>query len=97
MIATGGGAFMDEETRALILRRCLAVWLDADVDTLAARVARRSHRPLLAGKDPRRLLGELAAVRNPVYAEAHLRVLSDSGPHDRTVERILEALAERAR
>lgn len=96
VVATGGGAFMDPETRALVLERCLAVWLDADIDTLAARVARRGHRPLLAGKDPRALLRELAEVRNPVYAEAHLRIPSDSGPHERTVERILAAIAERA-
>jgi shikimate kinase len=97
VVATGGGAFMDAETRDLILERCLAVWLDADIETLVARVGRRGHRPLLAGKDPRAFLGELAAVRNPVYAEAHLRVTSDNGPHERTVERILEAMAERAR
>jgi shikimate kinase len=97
VVATGGGAFMDEESRALILRRCLAVWLDADVDTLATRVARRGHRPLLAGRDPAALLRELAAARNPVYAEAHLRVPSDAGSHERTVDRILEAMAERAR
>lgn len=97
VVATGGGAFMDPETRALILRCCLAVWLDADIEVLAARVARRGQRPLLAGKDAGARLRELAAVRNPVYAEAHLRVTSDSGPHDRTVERILEAMAERAR
>jgi shikimate kinase len=95
VVATGGGAFMDPETRALILRRCLAVWLDADIDTLAERVTRRGHRPLLAGKDPGALLRELAEARNRVYAEAHLRVLSDSGPHQRTVERILEAMAGR--
>jgi shikimate kinase len=97
VVATGGGAFMDSETRALILKRCLAVWLDADAETLAARVARRGRRPLLAGKDPAAFLRELAAVRNPVYAEAHLRIVSDAGPHDRTVGRILEALAVRAR
>jgi shikimate kinase len=97
VVATGGGAFMDAETRALILRRCLAIWLDADLDTLAARVARRGHRPLLAGKDAGALLRELAAVRNPVYAEAHLRILSGGGPHESTVDRIVEALAERAR
>lgn len=96
VVATGGGAFMDTETRALILRRCLAVWLDADIETLAARVARRGHRPLLAGRDPGPLLRELAAVRNPVYAEAHLRIVSGPGPHERTVERILEAMAERS-
>ena len=97
VIATGGGAFMDAETRALILERCLAIWLEADLATLAARVARRGHRPLLAGRDPLAFLHDLAAARGPVYAQAHLRVLSDSGPHERTVGRIVEALAERAR
>jgi shikimate kinase len=97
VVATGGGAFMDSETRALILQRCLAIWLDAEIDTLAGRVVRRGHRPLLDGKDPAAFLRELAAVRNPVYAEAHLRIHSDSGPHERTVDRIVEALAERAR
>ena len=97
VVATGGGAFMDPETRTLILERCLAIWLDADIGILAGRVARRGHRPLLAGKDAGALLRELAEVRNPVYAEAHLRVVSDSGPHGRTVERILEAMAERTR
>ncbi len=96
VIATGGGAFIDPETRALILDRCIAIWLDADVETLAKRVARRGHRPLLAGKEPLPLLSELAAARGPIYAEAHLRVVSALGPHERTVERILAALAERA-
>jgi shikimate kinase len=97
VIATGGGAFMDDQTRALILDRCVAVWLEAGVDTLAERVARRSHRPLLAGKDPPLFLRELAEIRHPIYAEAHLRVRSEAGPHERTVERIVEALAEYAR
>jgi shikimate kinase len=97
VIATGGGAFMDEETRALILDRCTAIWLEADVETLAQRVARRGHRPLLAGKDPLPLLQGLAEVRDPVYAEAHLRVASGPGPHELTVDRIVQALAERAR
>jgi shikimate kinase len=94
VIATGGGAFMDPETRALILDRCIAVWLEAEVETLARRVARRGHRPLLAGKDPLPLLRKLAEARNPVYAEAHLRVRSEAGPQERTVERIVEALRE---
>ena len=97
VIATGGGAFMDSETRALILDRCVAVWLEADLETLAVRVARRGHRPLIAGKDPLAFLSDLAEVRGPVYAEAHLRVPSDGGPHERTVDRIVAALAERAR
>jgi shikimate kinase len=95
VIATGGGAFMDESTRALILDRCTAVWLDGEVETLARRVARRQHRPLLAGKDPRTLLEGLSKLRNPVYAEAHIAVRSDLGPHNRTVDHILAALAAR--
>ena len=94
VIATGGGAFMDDETRALILERCFAVWLRADPQTLAARVARRDTRPLLAGRDPLPLLRELAARRDPFYAEAHLHVESDSGPHEAAVERILEAMGK---
>lgn len=97
VIATGGGAFLDPETRALILERCIAVWLEAEVETLAERVTRRGHRPLLVGKDPLPFLRELAEARNPVYAEAHLRVRSEAGPHERTVERILEVLAEHVR
>ena len=83
MIATGGGAFMDAETRALILARCTAIWLDAEVETLAERVGRRGRRPLLEGKDPLVLLQRLAEVRNPVYAEAHLTIRSGALPHER--------------
>jgi len=93
VIATGGGAFMDPRTRALILERCIAIWLDADIATLADRVARRDHRPLLAGKNPVEVLEALAAVRNPVYALAHHHIRSQALPHERTVERILAALA----
>jgi shikimate kinase len=93
IIATGGGAFMDAKTRALILERCIAIWLDADVETIAERVARRDHRPLLKDKDPAALVGELARVRNPVYAQAHLHIRSEPAPHDNIVETIVAALA----
>lgn len=93
VIATGGGAFLDPETRALILARCTAIWLDADIDTLARRVARRDHRPLLRGKDPVEVLTGLAAKRNPVYAEAHLAVRSGQGSAERVVDDIVAALA----
>jgi shikimate kinase len=92
VIATGGGAFMNEATRRLILERCLAIWLDADLETLAERVSRRDHRPLLRGKEPLAVLQELAAARNPVYALAHIHIRSEASPHERTVERILERL-----
>ena len=92
VIATGGGAFMNEMTRKLILERCVAIWLDANLQTLAERVGRRGHRPLLRNKDPLLVLQELAAVRNPVYALAHIHVRSEPAPHDLTVERVVEAL-----
>jgi len=95
VIATGGGAFVDADTRALILARCTTIWLDADVETMARRVARRKHRPLLNGKDPVALLRGLAQARNPIYAEAHLTVRSDAAPREQVVDRIVEALAAR--
>lgn len=93
VIATGGGAFMDPETRALILARCTTIWLDGDIDTLAERVSRRGHRPLLNGKDPKSLLRTLAETRNPIYAEAHLTIRSGRQPHEKVVDRIVAALA----
>ena len=92
VIATGGGAFVDERTRTLILSRCIAIWLDADAETLARRVSRRDHRPLLHGKEPLPVLQELAAARNPLYAQAHLRVASEPAPHGRAVDAIVAAL-----
>jgi shikimate kinase len=93
VIATGGGAFVNDDTRALILERATSIWLNADVQVLADRVSRRSHRPLLKGKDPVTVLTELGKVRNPLYAAANLHIRSDTSPHVRTVENILKALA----
>ena len=93
VIATGGGAFIDAETRALILARTRAVWLDADIATLVERVRRRDTRPLLKGKDPAEVLTALAAVRNPIYAEAPIHIGSKRGPHTETVDAIIAALA----
>jgi shikimate kinase len=93
VIATGGGAFISPDTRALILEKARSIWLDADIDILVERVARRSHRPLLQGRDAREVLSELGAVRNPIYAEADLHVRSDQSPHSQTIVNILKALA----
>lgn len=93
VIATGGGAFMNAETRALILERTLAVWLDADITTLVDRVRKRGHRPLLKGKDAGQVLRDLLAVRGPVYAQAPIRIASKPGPHHETVDAIVDALA----
>lgn len=92
VIATGGGAFIQDETRGLILDHATAVWLDADIDILVDRVSRRESRPLLQGRDHRAVLTDLAAVRNPFYALAPIHVKSAAAPHDVTVERILEQL-----
>ncbi|MGE4323439.1 MAG: shikimate kinase [Sphingobium sp.] len=92
VIATGGGAFIQEETRDLILAQATAIWLDADIDLLVERVSRREGRPLLKGKDPRTVLTELAAVRNPLYALAPIHVKSMAAPHETAVERIMEQL-----
>jgi shikimate kinase len=92
VIATGGGAFMNERTRALILDKTTAVWLEADLDTLVDRVRRRSTRPLLKDRDPRQVLTDLANTRNPVYALAPIHVRSQPSPHDATVRAILRAL-----
>src|SRR5215468_8121452 len=70
VLATGGGAFMDPATRAVIARRGISLWLRADLDILVARVSRRSNRPLLKSGDPRAILAELIERRYPVYAEA---------------------------
>ena len=92
VIATGGGAFVDPSTRALILERAIAVWIDADIDTLVERTARRNTRPLLKNGNPKDILTRLAAERAPFYAEAPIRVLSENGPHADTARAIIEAI-----
>jgi shikimate kinase len=98
VIATGGGAFVDEATRALMMERCTVVWLDAEPELLARRVGGSAHRPLLAGKGKAatlETLETLAAARNPLYALAHIAIRCEAGPQEATVERIIEALAAR--
>ncbi|MHA6720764.1 shikimate kinase [Sphingomonas sp. RS6] len=92
VIATGGGAFINDETRQLILDQAISIWLDAEPAVLADRVRRRDTRPLLRGRDPLVTLTELARVRNPFYALAQIRVPSVAAPHETTVEAILKAL-----
>lgn len=92
VIATGGGAFVNDDTRALILSDATAIWLDAEPHILAERVRKRDTRPLLRGRDPEEALTELAKLRNPYYAMAPIHVKSNAGPHDITVAAILKAL-----
>lgn len=92
VLATGGGAFVCDATRALILERATAIWLHADLDTLVERVGRRQHRPLLHGRDARSALRELSVARDPVYALAPIHVCSRELPHEATVDTIIAAL-----
>ncbi|MBS0477476.1 MAG: shikimate kinase [Proteobacteria bacterium] len=92
VIATGGGAFVNAETRSLILDRGVAVWLDSDVDTLLERVSRKDNRPLLRQGDPREILTRLRDDRAPAYSEAPIHVKSTTGPHSRTVTKVLKGI-----
>jgi shikimate kinase len=94
VLATGGGAFMDPVTRALMKERAISVWLKADLDVLMKRVGKRGGRPLLETNDPRTVMEELIRTRYPVYAEADLVVESEDGPHEVTVERVMKAIAD---
>jgi shikimate kinase len=92
VLATGGGALMDPETRALIKAKAISVWLRVDMDTLLARTARRGDRPLLKNGDPREVLQKLCVEREPLYAEADIIVDSDNRPPEETAARVLQAL-----
>lgn len=93
VVATGGGAFMNPGTRALIAERGLSVWLKAELDVLLRRIRRRSDRPLMQTPDPEATLAKLIAERYPVYAEAALTVQSRDVPHDVIVDEIVATLA----
>lgn len=92
VLATGGGAVLNPETRELLKANSVMVWLKADLKTVASRVQRRDTRPLLRGKDAFEALSDMAEVRYPIYAEAHLTVDSGSGAHSEAVDAIVKAL-----
>jgi len=95
VMATGGGAFIDPETRARMKECAVSVWLKAPVDVLLARILRKDTRPLLKAGEPREVLERLLTEREPIYALADIAIESESGPHCETVERIMAALSER--
>jgi shikimate kinase len=95
VLATGGGAFMNADTRAAIRLKGISIWLKADFDVLLRRVKRRTDRPLLANDDPAETLRRLMAERYPIYSEADLTIESRDVPHDSIVEEILAALRDR--
>ena len=92
VIATGGGAFVDAETRAMILEKGVTVWIRATVETLVKRTGRRNSRPLLREGDPQAILNRLADERDPLYRQAPIHVNSEEGPHHATALRILEGI-----
>lgn len=92
VLATGGGAILNPETRAMLEARAVTVWMRADLETVAQRVQRRDTRPLLRGRDPLTALKAMAEVRYPVYATADLTVDVAGGAHGQAVEAIVAAL-----
>jgi shikimate kinase len=92
VLATGGGAFMREETRRRIREKAISVWLKADADVILRRVRRRADRPLLQTADPAATIDRLIAEREPIYQHADLTIWSRDVPHEKIVEECLDAL-----
>ncbi len=92
VIATGGGAFANDATRALILNEAIAVWIDCNIDTLVERTSRKDTRPLLRDGDPREILTRLHKEREPFYSQAQIRITSEHAPHRETAVAIIEAI-----
>lgn len=93
VLALGGGAFVNDETRALVKEKALSIWLDVPLDELVARVKKKpGKRPLLAGQNVEAKLSELMASRGPIYAEADLRVDVGGGSHDEAIAALVNAL-----
>lgn len=93
VLATGGGAFCDPDTRARIRAGAVSVWLRADLDLLVKRTSGRDHRPLLKTGDPREILSRLMDARYPLYAQADIAVDSTDEPPEVTVAKVQDELA----
>jgi shikimate kinase len=92
VIATGGGAFMREETRGRIRSKAVSLWLKADADIIMKRVKRRADRPLLQTADPAATIGRLIEEREPVYQRADLTIWSRDVPHEKIVDECIDAV-----
>lgn len=92
ILATGGGAYMNEQTRKEVKTRGVSIWLKADLDLLLARVTRRDHRPLLMNGDPEIIMRRLIEERYPVYAQADITVTTREAPHEEIVGEIIDKL-----
>jgi len=93
VLATGGGAFMNPETRKLIKSKAVSVWLKTDLEVLARRVSRKNTRPLIAGRDPLEVLSAQAEARYPIYGEADVTVETGDAPHHNTVDQVIQAVS----
>jgi shikimate kinase len=94
VLATGGGAYMNPETRATVRAKGISIWLKADLRVLLKRVGRRDHRPLLTAGDPETVMKALMAERDPIYAEADITVESRDVPHEVVVGAVVDALGQ---
>jgi shikimate kinase len=92
VLATGGGAFMREDTRNRIRGKAVSIWLRADADIILRRVKRRADRPLLQTPDPAATIGRLIEERHPVYQQADITIASRDVPHEKIVEECIAAL-----
>jgi len=92
VLATGGGAFMREDTRNRIRDKAISIWLKVDADIIMRRVKRRADRPLLQTADPEATVGRLIREREPIYQYADLTVWSRDVPHEKIVDECIEAL-----
>ena len=95
VLATGGGAFMREETRQRVRDKAISVWLRADADIILRRVKRRADRPLLQTADPAATIAQLIAARHPVYQLADITIDSREVPHEKIVDECVAALHHR--
>ncbi len=92
ILATGGGAFVESETRAEFMGRAITVWLRADLEVIFDRVSRKNNRPLLQSANPKQVLADLIELRYPFYALADIIIDSNEGPHEQVVDSIIEQL-----
>lgn len=92
VLATGGGAYIREDTRQRIRAKAVSIWLKADADVILRRVRRRADRPLLQTEDPAGTIRRLIEARHPLYQDADLTVLSRDEPHEKIVGECIDAL-----
>ncbi len=95
VVATGGGAFINEETKKIIKEKSLSVWLKADLDILVERVSRRDTRPLLETGDKREIMEKLMNEREPIYKEADITIESGLEVHQDVVDNIIKVLNDK--